>query len=225
MKIVTNKEMWLLHRYTKFQLDISSRLWGIAVWKVSGRSLNSRVSSSMLKKHRFRDFKARTLTWFKTTDNDKRNHARGDIITRVSSRSKITGFRGVISPVFCEYNLRKLAFWSSNRLVKNMFLNNVFLYFYYTSSYCRNPVEIENPVHWNLDLAKVSGVTYLTSSMTLDVTECKHFTLLLRNCSRFESAAALPTSSFKPIIREFCSPMQQIEIHQIATLADLLRRR
>ena len=53
--------------------------------KVSGRSLNSRVSSRILKKHRlFRDFKARSPTWFYVTasrsfkipDNEKINHER-----------------------------------------------------------------------------------------------------------------------------------------------------
>ena len=68
--------------------------------EVSGQSLNSRVSSSMLKKLRFRDFTAQTLTWFYITDNEKGNHARGNIISRVNSRSKITGARGVISPEF-----------------------------------------------------------------------------------------------------------------------------
>ena len=50
--------------------------------KVVGRSLNSRVSSSicMLKKHRFRDSKAPRHQWFKVTNNEKRNYARADII-------------------------------------------------------------------------------------------------------------------------------------------------
>ena len=38
MKIVTNKEEWLLHWCAQFQLDISSRLWGIVVWKVKSRT-------------------------------------------------------------------------------------------------------------------------------------------------------------------------------------------
>ena len=54
--------------------------------KVGGRRLNSRVSGSMLKKHRFRDFEAPWHHWFKITDNKKRNHARGNIISCVSSR-------------------------------------------------------------------------------------------------------------------------------------------
>ena len=37
-KIVTIKEAWLLHWCTKFQLDISSRLWVIGVWKVENRA-------------------------------------------------------------------------------------------------------------------------------------------------------------------------------------------
>ena len=68
--------------------------------KVGERSLNSRVSSSILKKHRFRDFKAPQYHRFKITDNKKRNHACGDIISNVSSRSEIADFRGVISPEF-----------------------------------------------------------------------------------------------------------------------------
>ena len=38
MKIVENEEMWLLHRFTRLQLDISSRLWVIMVRKVANRT-------------------------------------------------------------------------------------------------------------------------------------------------------------------------------------------
>ena len=38
MKIVTNKGLWLFHWWTKFHIDISSRLWVIAVWNVENRT-------------------------------------------------------------------------------------------------------------------------------------------------------------------------------------------
>ena len=38
MKIVTIEGAWLLHCCTKFQLDISSRLWIIVVWKLKSQA-------------------------------------------------------------------------------------------------------------------------------------------------------------------------------------------
>ena len=38
MKIVKIKGAWLLHWCSKFQLDISSRLWVIEVWKVENQA-------------------------------------------------------------------------------------------------------------------------------------------------------------------------------------------
>ena len=38
MKIVTNKELWLLHWCTKFHIDISRHLWVIGVWIVENRT-------------------------------------------------------------------------------------------------------------------------------------------------------------------------------------------
>ena len=48
---------------------------------------------------------------FKVTDNEKRDQARGDIISRVSSRSKIIKFRGVISPAFLPRKIIFLKFF------------------------------------------------------------------------------------------------------------------
>ena len=38
MKIVTIKGLWLLHRCTKFHIDIWSRLWVIELWNVENRT-------------------------------------------------------------------------------------------------------------------------------------------------------------------------------------------
>ena len=81
-----------------------------------GRSLNTRVSSFMLKNHRFRDFTARTLSWFPLTENEKGNHALRNIISRVNSRFKITGAHGVKSPEFspCKFRSFFQCTWLCN---------------------------------------------------------------------------------------------------------------
>ena len=48
MKIVTIEGLWLLHWFTKFQIDISSRLWVIGVWNVENRT-HTRTSGRQLK--------------------------------------------------------------------------------------------------------------------------------------------------------------------------------
>ena len=48
MKIVTIKELWLLHWCTKFHIDISSRLWVIGVWNIENRT-HTHTSGRQLK--------------------------------------------------------------------------------------------------------------------------------------------------------------------------------